>query len=145
MLPGWRCEVLFCDDITRFASVNQLTERHSELAATRQQLQAKLQAAGQVPHQHLPSVPGRALEVVSYRHCMDNTTLRCLTQGAISESEIVLLVHSVNSMINDSHITSICFILQLCQGCHSCLPYHHNSQHPCSDRVYYMYLHWGHI
>ncbi|KAL0055143.1 hypothetical protein WJX82_007626 [Trebouxia sp. C0006] len=43
--PGWRCEVLFCDDSTRFASVNQLTERHSELAAKRQHLQGQLDSA----------------------------------------------------------------------------------------------------
>ncbi|KAL3136848.1 hypothetical protein ABBQ38_005556 [Trebouxia sp. C0009 RCD-2024] len=43
--PEWRCEVLFCDDSSRFESLNQLTERHTELAARRQQLQAHLEAA----------------------------------------------------------------------------------------------------
>jgi len=43
--------VLFCDDSTRFASVNQLTERHSELAAKRQHLQGQMDSATQVSHQ----------------------------------------------------------------------------------------------
>ena len=46
--PEWRCEVLFCDDSSRFESLNQLTERHTELAARRQQLQAKLDSANRV-------------------------------------------------------------------------------------------------
>lgn len=40
--------MLFCDDSTRFASVNQLTERHSELAAKRQHLQGQLDSATRV-------------------------------------------------------------------------------------------------
>ncbi len=40
--------MLFCDDSTRFAAVNQLTERHSELAAKRQHLQAQLDSATRV-------------------------------------------------------------------------------------------------
>lgn len=46
--PEWRCEVLFCDDSSRFESLNQLTERHTELAARQQQLQAKLDSANRV-------------------------------------------------------------------------------------------------
>lgn len=52
--PEWRCEVLFCDDSSRFESLNQLTERHTELAARRQQLQAHLEAANRVPPLHQP-------------------------------------------------------------------------------------------
>ena len=49
--PSWQCEVLFCDDTSRFDALNRLTERYSELAGQRQQLQAKLDAANKVtPH-----------------------------------------------------------------------------------------------
>ena len=57
--PAWQCEVLFCDDTSRFDSLNKLTERHSELAGRRQQLQAKLDAANQV----------KALESLHSPHC----------------------------------------------------------------------------
>ena len=40
--------MLFCDDSSRFESLYQLTERHTELAARRQQLQAKLDSANRV-------------------------------------------------------------------------------------------------
>ena len=47
-VPCWQCEVLFCDDGSSLASIQQLVEQHAALQARKQHLQAMLDATAKV-------------------------------------------------------------------------------------------------
>ena len=47
-VPCWQCEVLFCDDGSSLASIQQLVEQHAALQARKQHLQAMLDSTAKV-------------------------------------------------------------------------------------------------
>ena len=51
--PCWQCEVLFCDDGSSLASIQQLVQQHAALQARKQHLQAILDSTAKVCTHHL--------------------------------------------------------------------------------------------
>lgn len=47
-VPCWQCEVLFCDDGSSLASIQQLVEQHAALQARKRHLQAMLDSTAKV-------------------------------------------------------------------------------------------------
>ena len=131
--PAWRCEVLFCDDSSRFECLNQLTKRHTELAARQQHLQATLDSANRV----------RAVLVLSWMCCRTSSErhqpynqIVCMTVFTALPVSAIAPLDSTVKALRVEHAMQLTFMkVCFCQGGTSATK---GAESPCSSLEHHL-------